>query len=105
MASEFELITVRAEIRHAHTVAHCAGRIGNHQIRMGAESTAESLSSESEKKEKTAHPTMDNANVTDVEEEDANSLARASASGEYRLLACSSISASSSYSTRLTKFS
>jgi len=40
---------------------------------MGAESTAESLSSESEKKEKTAHPTMDNANVTDVEEEDPNS--------------------------------
>src|SRR5947207_12907370 len=73
MASEFELITVGGEIRHAHTVAHCAGRIGNHQMRMGAESTAESLSSESEKKQKTAHPTMDNANVTDVEEEDANS--------------------------------
>jgi len=74
-------------------------------MRMGAESTAESLSSESEKKEKTAHPTTDNANVTDVEEEDANSLARASASGKYRLLACFFISASSSYSTRLTKFS
>ena len=72
---------------------------------MGAESTAESLNSESEKKEKTAHPTTDNANVTDVEEEDANSLARASASGQYSLLACFSISASSSYSTRLTKFS
>ena len=55
---------------------------------MGAESTAESLSSESEKKQKTAHPTTDNANVTDVEEEDANSLARASASGEYKPLAC-----------------
>ena len=60
-----ELITVRAEIRHAHTVARCAGRIGNHQIRMGAESTAESLNTESEKKEKTAHPTMDNADSTD----------------------------------------
>jgi hypothetical protein len=40
-------------------------------MRMGAESTPESLSSESEKKDKTAHPTTDNANVTDVEEEDA----------------------------------
>jgi hypothetical protein len=50
-------------------------------MRMGAESTAESLSSESEQKEKTAHPTTDNANVMDVEEEDANSLARASVSG------------------------
>ena len=50
-------------------------------MRMGAESTAKSLSSESKKQEKTAHPTTDNANVTDVEEEDANSLARASASG------------------------
>jgi len=29
----------------------------------------------------------DNVNVTDVEEEDANSIARASASGEHRLLA------------------
>jgi hypothetical protein len=48
---------------------------------MGAESTAESLGSESEKKEKTAHLTTDNANVADVEEEDANSLARASVSG------------------------
>jgi hypothetical protein len=56
-------------------------------MRMGAESTAESLSSESEKKEKTAHPTTDNANVTDVEAEAANSLARASASGDYRLVA------------------
>ena len=74
-------------------------------MRMGGESTAESLCSESEKKENPAHPTTDNANVTDVEEEDANSLARASASGKYRLLACFFISASSSYSTRLTKFS
>jgi hypothetical protein len=80
-AFEFELVTVGAEISHAHTVAHCVRRIGNQQLRMGAESTAESLSSESEKKEKTAHPTTDNANVTDVEEEDANSLVRASASG------------------------
>jgi hypothetical protein len=39
------------------------------------------LSSESDKKEKTAHPTTDNANVTDVEEEDANSLAPESPSG------------------------
>jgi hypothetical protein len=46
------------------------------------------LRSESEKKEKIAHPTTDNANVTDVEEEDADSLARASASGERWLLAC-----------------
>ena len=57
-------------------------------MQMGAESTAESLCSESEKKQKTAHPTTDNANVMDVEEEDAISLARASASGEFRLLAC-----------------
>ena len=78
---EFELVTVRAEISHAHTVARCAGRIGNNQMRIRPSPRAESLRSESEKKEKTAHPTTDNANVTDVEEEDANSLARVSVLG------------------------
>jgi hypothetical protein len=43
------------------------------------------LRSESEKKEKTAHPTTDNANVTAVEEEDAYARAYASGSGECRL--------------------
>ena len=74
-------------------------------MRMGAESTAESLTSVSEKKEKTAHPTTDNANVTDVEEEDANSLARASASGQHKLLVSSSSNATSSCSTWLAKSS
>ena len=64
---EFELVTVRAEISHAHAVAHYAGRIGHHQMRIRSESRAESLRSESEKKQKTAHPTTDNANVTNVE--------------------------------------
>jgi hypothetical protein len=41
-------------------------------VPIGVESTAESLRSKPEKKEKTAHPTTDNANVTDVEEEEAN---------------------------------
>ena len=69
---EFELITIRAEISHSHAVARWAGRIGYHQVRIGAESTAESLRDQPEKKEKTAHPTTNNANVTDVEEEAAN---------------------------------
>jgi hypothetical protein len=43
------------------------------------------LRGESEKKQKTAHPTTDNANVTDVEGEAASFMARASASGEYGL--------------------
>ena len=67
MSFEFELVTVRAEISHAHTIAHCAGRIGHHQMRIRSESRAESLRGESEKKQKTAHPTTDNANVTNVE--------------------------------------
>ena len=57
-------------------------------MRIRSESRAESLRGESEKKEKTAHPTTDNANVTDGEEEDANSLTRALASGG-QLLGCS----------------
>ena len=32
MASEFELVTVRAEISHAHSVARCARRICHNQI-------------------------------------------------------------------------
>jgi len=44
-------------------------------VPIGLESTAESLRSKPEKKEKTAHPTTNNVNVTDMEEEAANSLA------------------------------
>ena len=72
MPFEFELVTVRPEISHSHAVARWAGRIGNHQVRIGAEATAESLRDQPEKKQKTAHPTTNNANVTDVEEEAAN---------------------------------
>jgi hypothetical protein len=54
-------------------------------VRIRSESRAESLRGESEKKQKTAHPTTDNANVTDVEGEAASFLGRASASGEYGL--------------------
>jgi hypothetical protein len=46
-------------------------------VRIRSQSRTESLRGESEKKQKTAHPTMDTANVTNVEEEDANSLLRA----------------------------
>ena len=81
MTSECELVAIRAEISHAHAVAHYAGRIGHHQMRIRSESRAESLRGESEKKQKTAHPTTDNANVMNVED-DSKSLARASTSGE-----------------------
>ena len=64
---EFELVTVRAEISHAHAVARTRGRVADNQVRIRSESRAESLRGESEKKQKTAHPTTDNANVTDVE--------------------------------------
>ena len=81
VTSEFELVPVRAEISHAHAVARTRGRVTDNQLRIRSEARAESLRGESEKKEKTAHPTTDNANVTDGEEEDANSLTRALASG------------------------
>ena len=70
-------------------------------MRMGAESTAESLSSESEKKDKTAHPTTDNVNVTDVEEEDASFLAM---TGDWQPKRIRTISASSFYSTFVATF-
>ena len=63
VAREFESVTVRSKISYAHAVTRCAGRIYNNQIRIRAESAGESLRGESEKKEKTAHPTTDNANV------------------------------------------
>ena len=82
---EFELVTVRAEISQTHAVVRTRGRVADNQVRIRSESRAESLRGESEKKQKTAHPTTDNANVTDVEEEASSLLARASASGEHRL--------------------
>jgi hypothetical protein len=69
---EFKLITIRAEISHANAVTRLAGNICNHEVPIGVESTGESLRSKPEKKEKTAHPTTNSANVTDVEEEAAN---------------------------------
>src|SRR4030095_11978512 len=51
----FELVTVRAEISPAYAVGRWAGRIGHHQVRIGTESTAESLRDQPEKKKKTAH--------------------------------------------------
>ena len=72
MSFEFELVTVRAEVSHANAFARLAGNICNHEVPIGVESTAEGLRSEPEKKEKTAHPTTNNVNVTDVEEEAAN---------------------------------
>jgi hypothetical protein len=82
----FELVTVCAEISHAYAVSPLAGRICNHQIPVGVESTAESLRGKPEKKEKTAHPTTNNANVTDVEEQAANSLAVRELLRNYMLL-------------------
>ena len=63
---EFELVTVRPEISHSHAVARWAGSIGNHQVRIGAESSAKSIRDECQEKQK-AHVTTDNADVTDVE--------------------------------------
>ena len=63
---EFELVTVRPEISHSHAVARWAGRIGHHQVRIGAESSAKSSRDECQEKQK-AHVTTDNADVTDVE--------------------------------------
>ena len=63
---EFELVTVRPEISHSHAVVRWAGRIGNHQVRIGTESTAESIRDECQEKQK-AHVTTDNADVTYVE--------------------------------------
>ena len=63
---EFELVTVRPEISHSHAVARWAGRIGNHQVRIGAESSAKTIRDECQEKQK-AHVTTDNADVTDVE--------------------------------------
>ena len=66
VTSEFELVTVRPEISHSHAVARWAGRIGNHQVRIGAESSAKSIRDECQEKQK-AHVTTDNADLTDVE--------------------------------------
>jgi hypothetical protein len=66
MASEFELVTARAEISHAHSVARCARRICHNQIGIRAESRAKSIRGECQEKQK-AHVTTDNADVTDVE--------------------------------------
>jgi hypothetical protein len=63
---EFELVTVRPEISQSHAVARWAGRIGNHQVRIGTESSAKSIRDECQEKQK-AHVTTDNADVTDVE--------------------------------------
>ena len=68
---EFKLVTVRAEISYAYAVARCAG-VANNQVRIRFESRTEGLRGESEKKQKTAHSTMDTANATNVEEEDAS---------------------------------
>ena len=71
MSFEFELVTVRAEISHAHAVARLARRICDNQLQIRRKPHAESLRAKSEKKDKPPHPRTDNANVTDVEEEDA----------------------------------
>ena len=66
---EFELVTVRAEISHAYAAAGCTFGIGDHQMRIRAESGTKSLRCKPEENEKTAHRTTNNANVTDVEAE------------------------------------
>ena len=77
---EFELVTICAEISRTHTVARCARRIGENQPGIWIESTGKCLCAQHQEKKKT-HVITNNAHVTDVEEEDANSLARAKASG------------------------
>src|SRR6266478_7181747 len=47
---EFKLITVCAEIGHAHSAARRCGRIANNEISIGAESCAKSLRRECEQK-------------------------------------------------------
>jgi len=50
---EFELVTVRAEISHAHTVARCAGRIGQNQPGIWLESPGKCLRRQHQEKKKT----------------------------------------------------
>ena len=72
MSFEFELVTVRAEISHAHTVARRPSRIGDNQVRIRREACPKRVGCESQEEKKTTHPTTDNADATDVEEEDAH---------------------------------
>ena len=61
VALEFELVTVRAKISHAHTVARCARRIGNNQLRIWRQVHAESLRRKSPRKRKNHTRPPDNA--------------------------------------------
>ncbi len=56
---EFELVTVRAEISHAHAVARCARRIGQNQPGIWLESTGKCLCGQHQEKKKT-HVTTNN---------------------------------------------
>jgi hypothetical protein len=80
---EIELVTASAEISHPHSVARRYARIAHRELSLAIKSTSKHLSRQHEKKNKT-HVTTDNADVTDGEEEDANSRPRLSAAGSIR---------------------
>lgn len=67
MASEFELVTVRAEISHTHTVARCPRRIGDNHAGIWIESPGKCLCGEYQEKKNT-HGTTNNAGGADRKE-------------------------------------
>ena len=66
MSFEFELVTVRAEISHAHAVARRRTRIVHYELRVMIKSGTKRLRGECQEKQK-AHLTTDNADVTEEE--------------------------------------
>jgi hypothetical protein len=54
MTLEFELVSICAEISHAHSVARSCRRIANNQISIRAESRAKGLGRESDEKKERA---------------------------------------------------
>jgi len=63
---EFELVTVRSEISHAHTVARSRLTIAHCELSVGRQSRSESMRCECQEKQKT-HATTHNADAADVE--------------------------------------
>ncbi len=64
---EFELVTVRAEISHAHAVARRRARIVHYQLRIMIRVQPQKLARRISSQKKNAHATTDNADVTDRE--------------------------------------
>src|SRR5215471_4189871 len=71
VALGFELVTIRSKISHAHAVARSCTRPANHQVRIWPESSAESLSGEYQKQNKTQVTTND-ADITHSKNRDGH---------------------------------